>query len=76
MHYVVLATYYKHARYELETFSDESKLRDYIFDFIEDEFKGIQSEISTDKLIEIAIEIGEQKIENQRGWGIRQVLFI
>ena len=77
--WAIVRTYYKHAEYELLIVSDES-LRGYLLGELGKylDFSEIEnvSEKSMSELIEYAVESGNERVENQSGWGIREIKMV
>jgi hypothetical protein len=70
--WVLIETYYKHGDYQLHIFNTDEELRLFIDQHLE-EIHYDDNYINLKDLIKKVIEIGQQRIENQEGWGIREV---
>ncbi len=70
--YAVVSTYYKYGEYKLEICYGDNSLRRYLLDYYN---RGLDITDSNDidEIIEEAIRKGEDIIERQAGWGIREV---
>ena len=72
--WVVVETYYKHGEYSLFIFKTESELREYILE----ELITYEYEITLDNediecLIEIVVQVGNDRVKEQEGWGVREI---
>lgn len=77
VYYVVVSTYYKHGDYELRVFQHQADLRRFIIEYIEHELDEYESSLlpkmGIESIVEKAIHIGNRVVDNQDGWGIREV---
>jgi hypothetical protein len=76
--WVVIETYYKHAEYKVQIFKNDNEVLDYLVqklmyysDHYEHQVDGDLTDI--DFVLEKAIEIGNFLVENEHGWGVRDV---
>jgi hypothetical protein len=76
--YAVVSTYYKHGEYKLDIFYSEEDLRKFLisqyviylyYSYEED----VCNDMDTKDLIIKVCEKGEEMVNNQIGWGVREV---
>lgn len=68
--WAVVETYYKHAQFKLHIFYSDGELCSFLYSEIEDS----AMDMGLDDLISKAIEIGNENVDNERGWGIREIV--
>jgi hypothetical protein len=75
MTWVAIETYYKHGEYLLHVFYSESSLRDYLYEKL-DQY-NMKSEIDDAcdilYLISVIEERGNYRVDEQLGWGVREI---
>ena len=78
--YVCFESYYKHGEVLMETFTSDAEMREYcITQLSEDDSEKYEeisihtAEMSLDELIKKTVEDGNERVKNQRGWGVRYV---
>ena len=72
--WAVVETYYKHAEYSLLIFKTEKELRNYILkELATYEYEDDLDDKGIDDLIEIVVYIGSNRVEEQMGWGVREI---
>jgi hypothetical protein len=74
--WAAVETYYKHGEHKLTILYNESSLRNYINNLIEE--YNVKIEDSDDEpdilyLISFIEEIGNYRVENQEGWGVKEI---
>jgi hypothetical protein len=77
--WVVVETYYKHGEYALNIFETREELLRYIYTIATDEYKIKPREwddLSDDEQIEHIVEIGDDRVANQDGWGVREIRYV
>jgi uncharacterized protein (DUF608 family) len=72
MVFVVIETYYKHGEYKMETFDDIYSLNEYLLSKLE-EYGEKLTEWKEIDLIQNVVAIGNWRVENEEGWGVREV---
>lgn len=76
--WAILLTYYKYAEYDLIIIESENKLKEYIVKLLND-YKlmgygdGACDNKDTKFLIEEVVKLGNEIVENQTGWGVREI---
>jgi hypothetical protein len=80
MKYVVVSTYYKHAEYDLQIFQNEEELRDFLEKELrsyEEYFRPVDTNNMTlFELIRKTVDLGNIIVEEERGWGVREIRLI
>ena len=76
--WAIVETYYKHGEYALIIIESSSELRAYLDDKLEDYEDDSDSEEDSDdddleKLIAKVEYLGNERVDNQRGWGVREI---
>ena len=75
--WVVLEMYYKYQEYALRVLSG-TKMRKYLLDELR-EYKFKMShedaldEMDLQDLIDLVVELGEDRVKNEQGWGVREI---
>lgn len=78
MTWIVVETYYKRGDYRLFVFDDDSSLKNYLYEQIR--YYGIEKNIEEDitspdilYLIDLVETHGTLRVENEEGWGVREI---
>jgi len=81
--WVLVETYYKHGEYNLKIFNSDSELADYIKEELaaeDDSDSDSDSEdlppfesMGLEELIKVGVKLGNERVDNQSGWGIREI---
>jgi hypothetical protein len=80
--WMVVETYYKHAEYSAGIIDGAGMLKEYLLDLFsaynmrESEYEDCYDSddaVELQNLIDLAVFVGNQRVENQRGWGLREV---
>ena len=73
MNWAVVETYYEHGEYKLTILTGIETLRDFVISELT--YYGAEFDLDGDiiDLIELVEEIGTQRVENQEGWGFREI---
>jgi hypothetical protein len=70
--WLVLETYYKHGDYSIRNIKS---LRSFLIDKCKEyEIKVQIDNMHIDDLIDIVIKEGNRRIEEQEGWGVREII--
>lgn len=75
MTWVVVETYYKYGEYNLHIFYDDSSLRDFIITKLTQYGKSKLIDNIDDilYLIDLVEECGNHRVDEQLGWGVREI---
>lgn len=80
MKYAVVSTYYKYAEYDLQIFQNEEELKDFLEKEIrsyEEYFPPIDTnDMTLFELIRATVEFGNMIVEDEKGWGVREIRLI
>ena len=76
--WVLVETYYKHGEYNLKIFNSDAELADYIKEELtaeEDDSDDLPSfeSMGLEELIKVGVKLGNERVDNQSGWGIREI---
>lgn len=72
--WAVVETYYKHSEFKLHIFYSDMKLYSFLESEIQERIEEKCSDMELSLLIKRAIEIGEEIVDNEEGWGIREIV--
>jgi hypothetical protein len=81
MTWIAIETYYKHGDYQLHVFYDDSSLKSFLFEKIHEyNIEEEIEEVGEDNcepdilyLIDLLERHGNYRIEEQLGWGVREI---
>ena len=72
--WIVVETYYKHGDYSLSTITSEDELRKFILEnLLEYGYEYTEENEDIYDLIEKIETLGNQRIKDQSGWGVREI---
>lgn len=77
VYFIIVETYYKHGEYKLTILNNENKLHNFIDEkFTDYNIDKNYCNLDLDDKIERLIKIGNQRVNNQDGWGVREIRYI
>lgn len=78
MTWICIETYYKHGEYQMHVFYNDSSLKEYLHSKIKQ--YHLEKEIDNDSdilyLIDLIERHGNYRVEEQLGWGVREIRYI
>ncbi len=83
--WIIVETYYKHGEYNLIVLNNNKELYNYLINKLDDynykfdyEYykKACEDEYLFDELINIVEKIGNERVDSQRGWGVREIRMV